>query len=219
MTTRLLLIFLPVLVAGWGTFTIDTCCPGSRFDVRAFGARGDGVTNDHAAIQAAIAEAHDGGGAGACVVLTSGIFLTGGLLLAANVTLFVDGTATLRASTNGTDYLPQFAHGPAVAGSLVGGALAHSAGVCGGGVLDGQAPHYVYQLGTKNWNNTGWLPQQFKFHTLPVPGHGPVRVKVLFLAHSENVTVRGVTLTDSPSNVPQNTLQNIAYTMHFTAFY
>lgn len=57
-----------------------------------FGAKGDGVTNDQAAIQKAIDACKENGGT---VVLEKGIFLTGQLLLVNNLTLKINSTATI----------------------------------------------------------------------------------------------------------------------------
>lgn len=62
------------------------------YDVRQFGAKGDGITNDQKAIQKAIAACAKTGGT---VVLKSGTFLSGQLLLVSNFTLQIDETATL----------------------------------------------------------------------------------------------------------------------------
>jgi polygalacturonase len=62
------------------------------YDVRQFGAKGDGITNDQKAIQKAIDACAKTGGT---VVLKSGTFLSGQLLLVSNFTLQIDETATL----------------------------------------------------------------------------------------------------------------------------
>ncbi len=62
------------------------------FNVVDFGARGDGKTNDRAAIQKAIDACAVNGGT---VVLKKGVFLSGQLRLVNNLTLFIDTSATL----------------------------------------------------------------------------------------------------------------------------
>ena len=73
------------------------------FDVRDFGAVGDGTTNDQSAIQRAIDACTDGGGT---VILREGTFLTGQLNLVSNLVLRIDSTATLLGiqSDSETDY-------------------------------------------------------------------------------------------------------------------
>lgn len=61
-------------------------------NVYTFGAKGDGITNDQAAIQKAIDACKNSGGT---VLLEKGIFLTGQLLLVNDLTLQIDASATL----------------------------------------------------------------------------------------------------------------------------
>ncbi|HUJ61232.1 MAG TPA: glycosyl hydrolase family 28 protein [Kofleriaceae bacterium] len=75
--------------------------PTPVFDPRDYGARGDGTTNDVAAIQQAIDAAANTGGS---VVLRGGVFLSGELTLHGNMTFFIDASATLRGSTSLADY-------------------------------------------------------------------------------------------------------------------
>jgi len=74
----------------------------AEFDVKHFGARGDGVTLDTAALQKAIdACAQNGGGT---VRLSPGRYLSGTLFLKTRVTLHLDAGATLLGSTGLEDY-------------------------------------------------------------------------------------------------------------------
>ncbi len=72
------------------------------YNVRDYGAKGDGVTLDTASLQAAIdACASDNGGT---VLLPAGKFLTGTIELKSNVTLHIAASATLLGSGKGSDY-------------------------------------------------------------------------------------------------------------------
>lgn len=75
---------------------------GCIYDVRSFGAKGDGATKDTAAIQQAIDACHLAGGG--TVVLKGGQFVSGGLYLKSNVLLEIDISAELRASGDIADY-------------------------------------------------------------------------------------------------------------------
>src|SRR5690349_6645624 len=76
---------------------------GARvYNIRDFGAKGDGKTLDTAALQAAIdACAHDGGGT---VLVPAGTFHIGATELKSNVTLHLAASATLLGSADGKQY-------------------------------------------------------------------------------------------------------------------
>jgi polygalacturonase len=76
---------------------------GARvYNIRDFGAKGDGATLDTAAVQAAIdACPHDGGGT---VLVPAGVFHVGSLELKSNVTLYLVASATLLGSADGKQY-------------------------------------------------------------------------------------------------------------------
>jgi hypothetical protein len=76
--------------------------PHSAFDVTSYGAKGDGQTNDTAAIQKAIDACTQAGGG--VVYLPAGNFLTGTIFLKNNVTLHLCAGATLWGSRNIADY-------------------------------------------------------------------------------------------------------------------
>ena len=73
-----------------------------RFDVREFGAVGNGNTLDTPAIEAAIQAANKAGGG--TVVFLPGIYLTGTFRLLSNVTLDVEAGAVILGSANLSDY-------------------------------------------------------------------------------------------------------------------
>ena len=74
--------------------------PAPVFDVKNYGAKGDGLTNDRVAIQNAINACTPGGS----VVLDSGIFLSGQLILKSDMTLWISETATLKAVQDTSQY-------------------------------------------------------------------------------------------------------------------
>ncbi len=78
--------------------------PAPVFDPRHYGAKGDGVTGDTAAIQATIAAA---AGTGGSVLLSGGTFLSSTLTLKSNMTFFIDSSAVLLGSANAADYPAQ----------------------------------------------------------------------------------------------------------------
>lgn len=74
-----------------------------RFDVRAFGARGDRQTNDAKAIQEAVDACHRAGGG--TVSVPPGDYLSGMIRLRSRVTLRLENGATLWASPRAEDYV------------------------------------------------------------------------------------------------------------------
>jgi polygalacturonase len=70
--------------------------PAGGFDVRAFGAKGDGATLDTDAINKAIAAAHDAGGG--TVRFSAGTYLSTSIHLQSNVGLFIDHGASIVAA-------------------------------------------------------------------------------------------------------------------------
>jgi polygalacturonase len=108
-------------------------------DVHAFGAKGDGVTKDTAAIQKTIDTCAAGATASArgVVKLSAGTYLSGPISLRSNITLDIESGATLLGSPDRADY-PQatFAHKQTVQ-PLVGSINAENITITGGGVIDG----------------------------------------------------------------------------------
>jgi polygalacturonase len=87
--------------AATNTFTFNTAQTNSLwYDVRNYGATGDGVTRDTAAIQAAINAAAPGG----VIWLHNGTYLSGTITLKDNLTFYLDPTAVLLGSGSVADY-------------------------------------------------------------------------------------------------------------------
>jgi hypothetical protein len=151
------------------------------FDVRDFGAAGDGDTLDTQAIQAAIDRcASEGGGR---VVLAGGrVYLSGGLVLRSNVTLLVDAGSVLRGSVNKDDY-PDFTpeipylYRPRFTRHLIYAEKQQNIGIAGGGTIDGQGTH-----------------ENFDHQKHPGDKDRPY---ILRFVECSNVRVRDVTLLES----------------------
>ena len=94
MRAMVLLAALALVAAVWGEV----------FDVRAFGARGDGRTKDTAAIQRAVDAAHEAGGG--TVEVPAGTYLSGSIFLKSNVDFHVGAGATILGSPDPADYNP-----------------------------------------------------------------------------------------------------------------
>lgn len=112
------------------------------FDVRKYGAVGDGHTLCTDAFAKAIAAAH-ASAQGGQVLVTEGRYLIGGIRLLSGVYLNVEASATILASNNVNDYPYNFRDWVVVAA-----VNASNVGVIGAGTIDGQA----VPLWVKAWN-------------------------------------------------------------------
>lgn len=112
------------------------------YEVQDFGAAGDGITKDTHAIQKAIDSCESAGGG--TVVLAQGVFVSGTLFLKSGVTLEIQNSATLLASPDICDYPAHVHHNryrnePDMDRCLIYGENAEQIGVCGHGLIDGNA--------------------------------------------------------------------------------
>lgn len=153
----------------------------SNFNLRDFGARGDGVTLDTAAMQRAIdAAAQRGGGT---VFVPAGRYVVGSIVLRDHITLHLDAGAVLLGSQDPADYplirarwegVTQDTHAP-----LIGGEGLRDIAISGRGTIDGR--------GAMWW-------QKHRAKTLDAP-----RPRLISFTHCTNVLIEGVTLTNSPA--------------------
>ncbi len=188
------------------------------FDVRDFGAAGDGVTLDTLAIAAAIRVASGAGGG--IVVFRPGVYLTGTFELLSNVTLDVRAGAVILGSKNLADYAPiaQYGFGKKYGvdstgeGDRLGIVVARSAkniGIIGQGIIDGrgddffdfQKPHYGMDFDAR------FTRQGDNFlKAMQETADGPVQVKpsgrpgtMIVLFNCQDIVVRDVTLRNAPN--------------------
>ncbi len=140
------------------------------YHITDFGAKGDGLTMNTRAIQAAIDTCSRYGGQ---VVIPAGCFLTGTIFLKSNVELHLCLTAVLKGSPNFSDY-------PALIGNrgaLIFASEQENISITGKGVIDGNGGHPNFQSGDK-------------YNGLPNRPH-PIG-----LVKSSNVKIKEVTVKD-----------------------
>ena len=161
------------------------------FNVRSFGAIGDGVAKDTAAIQRAIDAAERSGGG--IVELPAGVYLSGSLFIKDNVDFHVCAGATLKGSPDKADYnppdvCPQNAGCPAE--SSFGAHLLlciekQNVTIRGPGTIDGNSMAFIVDGEGKKWprGQAGipWRPSQ-----------------MLYFVECANVRVQDMSLVDSP---------------------
>jgi polygalacturonase len=153
----------------------------SRFNVREFGAVGDGLTLDSRALQAAIDScAQRGGGT---VYLPAGRYLSGSLFLRNDITLHLDSGAVILGSENPADYpvvharwegKHQDTHAPLIAGQNL-----KNIAVTGRGTIDGRGGIW-------------WKAK--KDNTLAHP-----RPRLISFSDCSNVLIDEITALNSPS--------------------
>jgi polygalacturonase len=150
-------------------------------DPRAFGAKGDGVSKDTAAIQAAIDACAKQGGT---VRLVAGTYLSAPVVLKSNITLQLDKGATLLGSQDHTDYAPKTEFREPGLQSLVSATNASNVSITGDGVIDGAGDSW-WQM-ARTIKNAG------------VMGSDHPRPRLVVFDHCKHVRVEGVTIQNSP---------------------
>ncbi|MCL2744471.1 MAG: glycosyl hydrolase family 28 protein [Planctomycetaceae bacterium] len=160
------------------------------FNVRNFGAVGDGVTKDTAAIQKAIDAAAEAGGGR--VVLPPGTYLSGTIYLKSNTELHISAGAILFGSPdkedyNAPDFCPQnrvFTRDFMSGAHLVVAVEQNNVTISGRGRIDGNGKAFLNDPESDRFvpkNKVVWRPAQ-----------------MLFLCESTNITIRDVELFNSP---------------------
>lgn len=148
----------------------------ARYDIRDFGAQGDGVALCTIAIQKAIdtCAAHGGG----TVYCGPGSWLTGTITLKSHVSLFLDNGCTILGSTQPADYPPWHPKlrsytDEYVQQSLIAGEDLEQVSICGRGTIEGNGQAFRW----KEYLN---------------------RPYVIRLVNCTNVTVEGIALRNAP---------------------
>lgn len=162
-------------------------------NVKDFGAKGDGIHNDTLAIQAAIFACGKDG----MVVVPHGEYLITSIFLRNDMTLYLKKDAKLLASTNRYDYaifpaVLEYKGKEKVVGTWEGNPQdifttpvtiinAENVKIIGEGVIDGNAS-----------NSDWWIEPRVK-------RGGAYRPRGLFIAHSKNIGIQGITVTNTAS--------------------
>ncbi|HWY30936.1 MAG TPA: glycoside hydrolase family 28 protein, partial [Candidatus Acidoferrum sp.] len=161
----------------------------NEFDVRDFGASGNGARLDTVAIQKTLdACGHAGGGT---VRFPPGVYLTQPLFLRTKTTLQIDAGVMIKATDNPEDFLPPGVAWSAILDgtkrgpftSLISGNDLSDIKICGGGTIDGSGARW-------------WVPAEAARQRQP--GYTLPRPNLIGLSRVKHLVVDGVTLQNSP---------------------
>jgi len=176
------IVLMMTVAAAFTTISANALDSSPGCNPRAFGAKGDGVSKDTSAIQAAIdACAKQGGGT---VRLIAGTYLSAPIVLKSNITLQLDKGATLLGSANHADYPPLVMFHLPDLQPLVSATNAVHVAITGEGVIDG--------------NGESWWQEARAVRNAGVLGAGHPRPKLIIFDHCRHVRVEGVTIQNSP---------------------
>ncbi len=150
------------------------------FDVRQFGAKGDGVTLDTQAIQKVLDDCGKAGGG--IVQLTPGTYLSKPIFLRSETTLQLDEGAILKATDEPADFEKPNNPGSVIA--FINGKDLTNAAIIGKGIIDGSG---------QRW----WGPALEA--KLAKRSETQRRPRMVILERCTNLQIRGVTMTSSPS--------------------
>jgi len=172
MTLAAVLVSIPAVALA----VSPTCDPHS------YGAKGDGVAKDTAAIQAAIdACERQGGGT---VRLVSGTYLSAPIVLKNNITLHLEKGATLLGSSDHGDYPAKTEFHLPDLQPLVSAENAVNVAITGEGTIDGAGESWWQEI------------RSMKDHG--VLGNGHPRPKLIIFDHCKHVLLEGITVQNSP---------------------
>lgn len=160
------------------------------YDIRNYGAIGDGKFNNAGAIQKAIDICNENGGGE--VVIPAGIYLSGSIRLKSNVNLYLQQGAVLRCSLKPEDIQAFETQGLKPdhpdgwdGGCFIGAWHAENITISGQGTIDGQGREVMYDDDADGG-----------FHEAPMMIKG-FRPRMMFLEDIKNLTVKDVTLLDA----------------------
>jgi polygalacturonase len=179
----------------------DSHLPKYMFDVRDFGARGDGKTMNTKAIQAAVdACGRVGGGR---VVVPAGKYLSGPIMLKSNMEFEVMAGGTLVGSANFEDYSTIQGRWEGlertIYASLLTGEGLENISITGQGVLDGQGGlWWDAHRKTMEMRRAMGLVDREPENPAGAPLRWP-RPRMIYLSKCKNILVRGLTIINSPS--------------------
>jgi polygalacturonase len=179
---------------------------GKVFNIKDFGAKGDGKTINTSAIQKAINSCRDSGGGK--VVLPEGVYISGTLQLFGNINLYLEPGAVLKGSRNISDYYLHSGN-PALDSLRLGLIYTENADnvtISGNGDIDGNGDVFADQNRSKVFDSISTQYTRQKNHFREVAhglGDGPLvpldrPFQMIIFSNCKNITVTGVLISNSP---------------------
>lgn len=173
--------------------------PTGTFNITNYAAIGDGVTTNTTAIQSTISAASAAGGG--TVVIPAGTFLSGPIQLSNRISLHLDNGAILRMLP-----LDKYPGGTTAPANFISGANLQDVAITGAGMIDGQGiPWWPYarERGARRPRMIALAACNRILIEHVTLTNSPM-FHIAIQSHSENVTVRGVTIRANPSTDPVN---------------
>jgi polygalacturonase len=178
---------------------------GLAYNVRDFGAKGDGVTLDTASINLAIDRCNGAGGG--TVFFPTGVYRVGTIVILSNVTLFLDAGAVIKGSGDMRDYslLPYSSENRNSTLLLACGA--HDIAITGRGTIDGNGDAFAfYDQADKERDFLGsYTRQGDRYYDInDLPDDGPVRHKdrpgiLILLLNCQGIQVSDIKIVNAPN--------------------
>lgn len=171
--------------------------PSATFNITNYGAIGDGVATNTTAIQSAIDAAAVSGG---IVEVPAGIFLSGPLKLSSQVNLHLENGALLRMLPLG-----KYPGGTTDPDTFISGSKLHDVAITGAGAIDGQGePWWPFAKSSKGARRPRMIALSGCERILidGVTLSNSPMFHIAIAGHSQNVTVRGVTIRAPASTDP-----------------
>lgn len=180
-------------------FALSIPLNAQTYNIKNYGAIGDGKTINTIVIQTAIDSCRANGGG--TVLIPAGVFISGTIQLFSNIDLHLEKGAMLKGSEKVSDY---YLHGKKV--GLIYTENSTNISITGGGGIDGSGDAFMDLNKSKVFDSASVMYTRQKNHfreVLSGLGDGPYvplewPFQMIIFSNCKNVTMKDVTITNSP---------------------